>query len=84
MSTGVGMFTVFVIIVIVAILVIVIAKVISKNKSIDVDDPTVNKILSLETKKDNSIKYTEKDNDMMELIHELSVIYDNTEKYMKS
>ena len=84
MSTGGGMFTVFVIVVIVAILVIVIAKVMSKNKSIDVNDPIVDKILSPNAKKDNSIKYTEKDKDMMELIHELSVIYDNTDKYMKS
>lgn len=34
-------------------------------------------------KKMNGPKYTEKDKDMLELIHELAVVYKNTDSYLK-
>ena len=40
-------------------------------------------IQKVASKKVNSIKYTKKDDDLMELIHELSLIYDNTDQYLK-
>ena len=48
------------------------------------NDKTVGEVLSIRNKKDSQPKYTEKDKDLMALIHELSVIYDNTDKYLKS
>ena len=48
------------------------------------NDKTVGEVLSIGNKKNKQQKYTEKYKDLMELIHELSVIYDNTDKYLKS
>ena len=51
------------------------------NKKIGSSNQTVGEVLSNGTKKS---KYTEKDKDLMELIHELSIIYENTDQYSKS
>ena len=84
MGTGSGM--VAVIVIIVAILVFAIVGTVLylkfKGRSIDVNNQTVGEVLSHELNKGNSIKYTEKDKDLMELIRELSVIYDNTDQYL--
>ena len=48
------------------------------------NNKTVGEVLSIRNKKDSQPEYTEKDKDLMALIHELSVIYDNTDKYLKS
>lgn len=86
MDTDSGIFPVIVIIF--SILVVAVVRTVlrteSKDKSIDVINQTVGDVLSHGIKKGNSIKYTEKDKDLMELIHELSVIYDNTDKYLNS
>lgn len=86
MGTSSG--TIAVIVIIVAILVItIVGKVFyskHKNRNIDVNNQTVGEVLSRGLKKDNSIIYTEKDKDLMELIHELSVIYDNTDHYLNN
>ena len=44
---------------------------------------TIKFAIDVVSNKVNSIKYTEKDKDMMKLIHELSIIYDNTDQYLK-
>ena len=86
MGTGSGM--VAVIVIIVAILVAAIVGTVLylkfKGRNIDVNNQTVGEVLSHGLKKGNSITYTDKDKDLMELIHELSVIYDNTDKYLNS
>lgn len=56
----------------------------SKNKA-EIKNKSVDEGLSVKNqKKEKCYQYTEKDRDLMELIHELAVIYDNTDKYMKS
>ena len=84
MGAGSGM--VAVIVIIVAILVIVAAFLYLrfKDRGIDVNNKTVGEVLSHGVKKGNIIKYTEKDKDLVELLHELSVIYDNTDQYLNS
>ena len=86
MGTGSGM--VAVIVIIVAILVAAIVGTVLylkfKGRNIDVNNQTVGEVLSHGLKKGNSITYTDKDKDLMELIHQLSVIYDNTDKYLNS
>ena len=86
MGAGSGM--VAVIVIIVAILVVsVVATFLYlrfKGKGIYINNQTVGEVLSHRVKKGNGIKYTEKDKDLMELIHELSVIYDNTDQYLNS
>ena len=81
--------------IIVAILVIVC--IISKNwvnekcakirengdKSSEIGELTVGDVLSLGNKDSNSINYNDKDKDLMDLLSELSVIYDNTDRYLK-
>lgn len=42
------------------------------------------KTLLHRSKKSNNIKYTKKDKDLMNLIHELSTIYNNTNQYLNS
>ena len=75
--------TVAVIILIVAILVVGILFLKFKDKNIDVNNMTVGEIRSYGLKKDNSIKYTDMDKDFVELIHELSIIYDNIDQFLK-
>lgn len=83
MGTGSGMIAVIVILV--AIIVVALLLYFKPwNKSIDVSNKTVDEVISHGIKKGNSIRYTEKDKDLMELIHELSVIYDNTDQYLNS
>lgn len=86
MGTGSGMIAVIVIIV--AILVAAIVGTVLylkfKGRNIDVNNQTVGEVLSHGLKKGNSITYTDKDMDLMELIHQLSVVYDNTDKYLNS
>lgn len=81
---GTGSAIIAVTVVIVAILVITIAGLIY----LKIKNRTVGDILSALSQKDNkprkTYNYTEKDRDLMALIHELSVIYDNTDKYMNS
>ncbi len=70
------------IVIIVAILVI---SIIGTVVYLKVNNKTVGDILSLRLSKDNKAPvYTDKDRDMMALIHELSIIYDNTDKYLNS
>ena len=70
------------IVIIVAILVI---SIIGTVVYLKVNNKTVGDILSLRLSKDNKAPvYTDKDRDMMALIHELSIIYDNTNKYLNS
>ena len=78
------------IVIIVAILVI---SIIGTVVYLKVNNKTVGEILSLGLrklglKKGNKVSdvpmYTDKDRDMMTLIHELSIIYDNTDKYLNS
>lgn len=79
MGTGSGIIAV-IIIIIVAILVI--ATVIAV-KHMKVNNKTVGEVLN--KKKINNIpQYTDKDRDMVSLIHELSIIYDNTDQYLSS
>ena len=84
MGTENGMIAV--IIIIVAILVAAIVGTVlylkSKGKNINVNNQTVGEVLTHSLKKGNNISYSDKDKDLMELIHELSVIYDNTDKYL--
>lgn len=86
MGTGSGMIAVIVIIV--AILVAAIVGTVLylkfKGRNIDVNNQTVGEVLSHGLKKGNSITYTDKDRDLIELIHQLSVVYDNTDKYLNS
>lgn len=83
MGTGSGMIAVIVILV--AIIVVALLLYFKPwNKSINVSNKTVDEVISHGIKKGNSIRYTEKDKDLMELIHELSVIYDNTDQYLNS
>lgn len=87
-NMGAGSGIVAVIVIIVAILVIAVVAAFLylrfRDKGIDVNNQTVGEVLSHGVKKGNSIKYTEKDKDLMELLHELSVIYDNTDQYLNS
>lgn len=55
-----------------------------KGKKVNVKNQTVNEVLSNGLKNGNNIKYTDKDRDLIELIHELSVIYDHTDEYLNS
>lgn len=86
MGTGSGMVAVIVIIVAIFVAAIVgtVLYLKFKGRNIDVNNQTVGEVLSHGLKKGNSITYTDKDKDLMELIHELSVIYDNTDKYLNS
>lgn len=73
------------IVIIVAILVI---SIIGTVVYLKVNNKTVGDILSLGLSKGNKVNnapvYSDKDRDMMSLIHELSIIYDNTDKYLNS
>ena len=86
MGAGSGMVAVIVIIVAILVVAVVAAFLYLrfKDSGIDVNNQTVGEVLSHGVKKGNSIKYTEKDKDLVELLHELSVIYDNTDQYLNS
>jgi hypothetical protein len=86
MGAGSGMVAVIVIIVAILVVAVVAAFLYLrfKDRGIDVNNQTVGEVLSHGVKKGNSIKYTEKDKDLVELLHELSVIYDNTDQYLNS
>lgn len=74
------------IVIIVTILVLTIVGTIfylkSKGRYIGARNKTVGEVFSYGFKKGNSVKYTDKDKDFMELIHELSMVYDNTDKFL--
>jgi len=73
--------TIAIIIIMVGILVI---SILAKSKSIHpkVNNKTIGEIMSLSASNDYS--YTDKDRDMMALIHELSIVYTNTDRYLNS
>lgn len=90
MGTGSGMIAVIVIIVAIIVFAIIIS-IYSKrnNKTVgEVLSLSVEKVLSFFKGKGNSAKnaysYTDKDRDLMSLIHELSAVYENTDKYLNS
>ncbi len=87
-TMGVSSGTVIIIVVvIIAILAIAIISIKSQkkcnNKNI-YSSKTVDEVFSAERRTANSISYTDKDKDLMNLICELSKIYDNTEHYFNS
>lgn len=86
MNTNSGMGGVNIIIVTIIVLAIIGTVLYMKfnGKKVNVKNRTVNEVLSNGFKNGNNIKYTDKDRDLIELIHELSAIYDNTDKYLKS
>ncbi|MDD6587927.1 MAG: hypothetical protein PUF29_04805 [Anaerobutyricum hallii] len=70
--------TIIIAVIVIAILVInVLIYLKRRNKNADFKNKSVDEVLSKRPKKDNSIKYTDEDKDLMKLIHELSEIYDN-------
>lgn len=71
------------IIMLVAIAVIALAALAVGIRNLAVKKKTVGKVLSKGSKKGNHPNYTDKDKALMELIHELSIVYDNTDKYLK-
>lgn len=73
--------TIAIIIIMVGILVI---SILAKSKSIHpkVNNKTIGEIMSLSAS--NDYNYTDKDRDMMALIHELSIVYTNTDRYLNS
>ena len=83
MGTGSGMIAVIVIIVAFIVIAIVCTFVYLKDHN-----KTVGEVLSFGIKKDlNSVKsqnYSDKDRDLIKLIHELAVIYDNIDQYLNS
>lgn len=83
MGTGSGIVVVVVIIVAILVISIVGAVIYLKSKN-----KTVGEVLSLGLNKGNRTNnppaYTDKDRDMIALIHELSIVYDNTDKYLNS
>lgn len=73
---------IFIAIIIIGIIGIIGVAIYLKNNK-----KTIGDILSFSCKKkskNKKIDYTQKDIDMLKLIHELSVIYDNVDGYMKS
>ena len=75
-----------IIIISVAIIVVAVIGAIlyhNRDKSKTVKNQLVSDVMSPRSNS-NYINYTDKDKDLMELIHELSLIYDNTDKYLKS
>lgn len=83
MGTGSGWIVVCVIIVAILVIAIISSSVYLKRNNISVGE-----VLMKRMNKDNSqgkaYRYTDKDRDMMNLIHELSTIYDNTDHYMNN
>lgn len=86
MGTSSGIVAVIVIIVAIIVFAIVGTALYLKFKgrNINVNNQTVGEVLSHGLKKGNIITYTDKDKDLMKLIHELAVIYDNTDQYLNS
>lgn len=75
----IGSGTIAIIIIMVCILVIGI---LAKSIHPKVNNKTIGEIMSLGVSNDYS--YTDKDRDMMALIHELSIVYTNTDRYLNS
>lgn len=71
------------IIILVAIVVIAIIVVGIGIRNWAVKKKTVGEVLSKGSKKGGLQNYTDKDKALMELIHELATVYDNTDKYLK-
>lgn len=84
-NMGTGSVIIAFIVITVAIIVIAIVGTVIYSK---INKKTVGEVLPLGLSKDNKTnnvsKYTDKDRDMMALIHELSIIYENTDKYLNS
>jgi len=82
----IGSVTIAIIIIIIIIMVcILVIGILAKSKSIHpkvVNNKTIGEIMSLGVSNDYS--YTDKDRDMMALIHELSIVYTNTDRYLNS
>lgn len=78
MSTGSGMIAVIVILIAIVIAIV--------GTCLKIKNKTVGEVLSSGSKKNNGSgktnEYSDKDRDLLELIHQLSIIYDNTEKYL--
>lgn len=85
MGTGNVLIVVCVVIVAILVITIISSSVYLKLKRNNI---SVGDVLMKRMNKDNSqgkaYRYTDKDRDMMNLIHELSTIYDNTDHYMNN
>lgn len=83
-NMGTGSVIIAFIVITVAIIVIAIVGTVIYSK---INKKTVGEVLprlNKDNKTNNVSEYTDKDRDMMALIHELSIIYENTDKYLNS